>query len=74
MKIGRWRYSGQCLELPGCTSEGESKEEALANIMEAVEGHLEVEQLKRKKELVEITVWKASNGFFKGSGWNCLMS
>jgi predicted RNase H-like HicB family nuclease len=54
-------YSCQCLELPGCISEGETKEEALANVREAIEGYLEafpeeLDQLKRKKELVEITV------------------
>jgi predicted RNase H-like HicB family nuclease len=27
--------------LPGCVSEGETVEEALANIKEAIEGHLE---------------------------------
>ena len=54
-------YSAQCFELPGAISEGESREEALANIKEAIEGYLEafpeeVDQLKRKKELVEITL------------------
>jgi predicted RNase H-like HicB family nuclease len=54
-------YSSQCLELPGAVSEGETRKEALINIKEAIEGYLEafpeeVDQLKRKKELVEITV------------------
>jgi len=54
-------YSVQCLELPGCISEGETREEALLNIREAIEGYLEafpeeLNQLKRKRELVEITV------------------
>lgn len=54
-------YSAQCLELPGAISEGENRKETLANIKEAIEGYLEafpeeVDQLKRKKELVEITV------------------
>jgi len=54
-------YSVQCLELPGCISEGETRKEALANIREAIEGYLEafpeeLEQVKRKRELVEITV------------------
>lgn len=54
-------YSVQCLELPGCISEGETREEALANIREAIEGYLEafpdeMERLKRRKEVVEITV------------------
>jgi len=45
-------YSAQCLELPGCISEGETKKETLANIREAIEGYLEafpeeMEQLKQ---------------------------
>ncbi|MEM2930964.1 MAG: type II toxin-antitoxin system HicB family antitoxin [Thermoproteota archaeon] len=54
-------YSVQCLELPGCISEGETREEALVNIREAIEGYLEafpeeLERLKQRKEMVEITV------------------
>jgi len=54
-------YSVQCLDLPGCISEGETREEALVNIREAIEGYLEafpeeLDQLKRKRELVEVTV------------------
>jgi predicted RNase H-like HicB family nuclease len=54
-------YSAQCLELPGCISEGETREEALENIKEAIKGYLEafpeeVEKAKRKKELVEVVV------------------
>ena len=58
-------YSVQCLELPGAISEGETKKETLANIREAIEGYLEafpeeLAQLKRKRELVQITVWEAA--------------
>jgi predicted RNase H-like HicB family nuclease len=54
-------YSAQCVELLGAISQGESRKQALTNIKEAIEGYLEafpeeVDQLKRKKELVEITV------------------
>jgi predicted RNase H-like HicB family nuclease len=54
-------YSAQVVELPGCISQGESRDEALANIREAIEGYAEafpeeLNQLKRKKELVELTV------------------
>jgi len=54
-------YSAQCLELPGCISEGETREEALENIKEAIMGYLEAfpeeaEKIKEEKELVEIVV------------------
>jgi len=54
-------YSIQCLELPGAISEGETKEEALKNIKEAIRGYLEAfpeeaERLKLKKEVVEVTL------------------
>ncbi len=54
-------YSAQCVELPGAISQGGTRKEALANIREAIEGYLEafpeeLDQLKRKRELVEITV------------------
>jgi predicted RNase H-like HicB family nuclease len=35
-------YSVQCLELPGAISQGETKEEALKNIEEAIEAVLEM--------------------------------
>jgi predicted RNase H-like HicB family nuclease len=35
-------YSAQCLELPGAISQGETKEEALRNVKEAIELVLEV--------------------------------
>ena len=54
-------YSVQCLELLGCISEGETRQEALTNIRDAIEGYLEafpeeLNRLKRKQELVQITV------------------
>jgi len=54
-------YSVQCVELPGVISQGENRRQALANAREAIEGYLEafpeeLDQLKRKRELVEITV------------------
>jgi predicted RNase H-like HicB family nuclease len=39
-------YIAECLELPGCVSEGESEEEALENLTEAVAGVLAVRFLK----------------------------
>lgn len=54
-------YSAQCVELPGAISQGESRKQAIANIREAIEGYLEafpeeLNQLKRRRELVEVTV------------------
>jgi len=34
-------YVVTCPALPGCVSEGESREEALANIRDAIQGYLE---------------------------------
>jgi predicted RNase H-like HicB family nuclease len=34
-------YSAQCIELPGAISQGETREQAIANICEAIEGYLE---------------------------------
>jgi len=36
-------WSASCLDLPGCHSQGESRDEALANIREAIGLCLEVE-------------------------------
>ncbi len=44
---------------PGCLSQGKTKEEALANIKEAVEGWLEVMESKQKIDpdrLTEVSV------------------
>jgi len=34
-------FSVKCLDLPGCISQGETEEEAIENIKEAIEGYLE---------------------------------
>lgn len=54
-------YSAWVLELPGCISQGETRDEALTNIREAIEGYLETRQIMMKKEAkdaepVEITL------------------
>ena len=54
-------YSVQCLELPGAISEGDTKEEALKNIREAIEGYLEAfpeeaSRLKLRKEVLKVTL------------------
>ncbi len=35
-------WVAECPSLPGCVSQGKSKEEAIANIREAIEGYIEV--------------------------------
>ncbi|GIU72902.1 MAG: hypothetical protein KatS3mg003_2381 [Candidatus Nitrosocaldaceae archaeon] len=52
-------YSAQCLELPSAISQGDTKEEAIENIKEAIELVLEVLEEKAKKrgaKLEEVTV------------------
>ncbi len=34
-------YIAECSSLPGCISQGKTREEALANIHEAIQGYLE---------------------------------
>jgi predicted RNase H-like HicB family nuclease len=50
-------YSAQCLELPGAISQGETKEEALRNIKEAIEAVLEVlnQELQGLRAVAEIS-------------------
>ena len=43
-------FVAECPSLPGCVSQGSSREEALANIKEAMEGYLE--SLKKHNEPV----------------------
>jgi predicted RNase H-like HicB family nuclease len=35
-------WVAECPSLPGCVSQGKNKEEAIANIREAIEGYIEV--------------------------------
>lgn len=43
-------FVAECLELPGCVSQGKTKAEALKNIKDAIQGYLE--SLKKHGEKV----------------------
>jgi len=45
-------YYAYCPELPGCHSQGDSLEEAMANIREAIELYLETLSDEERKELL----------------------
>ncbi|MFZ2071060.1 MAG: type II toxin-antitoxin system HicB family antitoxin [Halobacteriota archaeon] len=45
-------YSVHCPALKGCHSQGETREEALRNIQEAIQLYLEVANEKARKEVV----------------------
>ena len=52
-------WSVSCLDLPGCHSQGESRDEALLNIREAIQLWLEVEAEEagvKTAETLELTV------------------
>jgi len=55
------RCSAHCPELVGCHSWGDTEEEAIVNIKEAIVGYIEVinekiEQAKRNAKVVEVLV------------------
>jgi predicted RNase H-like HicB family nuclease len=41
-------YIAECLDLPGCVSQGSTRKEAMKNIRDAIKGYLE--SLKKHKE------------------------
>jgi predicted RNase H-like HicB family nuclease len=41
-------FWAECRELPGCASQGESVEEALAMIKDAIKGHIEIAKTRKK--------------------------
>ena len=54
-------YSAWVLELPGCISQADSKQQTITNIKEAIEGYLQARQIVMKKEVkgaepIEITL------------------
>ena len=58
---GEDRYIvAECPSLPGCVSQGKTREEALKNIQEAIEGIIEVRKTQKlpipSPDIVEISV------------------
>jgi len=53
-------YAVRCLEVPGAISQGETKEEALKNIKEAIELVLEVlhEELEQSQKISNVEITK----------------
>ncbi len=52
-------YVAEVPALPGCLSQGKTREEAIANIKEAIEGWLEVMESKQsfdRSHLIELAV------------------
>lgn len=55
-------FVAECPALPGCASQGRTREEAIANIREAIEGWLEVQEERGAEaaragvEIVEVAV------------------
>ena len=51
-------YSVGCIGLPGCWSQGETEEEAIANIKDAIKAYLEVaEELFQAEDVREVEVF-----------------
>ena len=50
-------YAAFCPELPGCTSAGDTEEEALDNIKEAIELYFQQDEMPlNNKHLYELTI------------------
>jgi predicted RNase H-like HicB family nuclease len=52
-------YAAEVPALPGCLSQGKTRDEAIANVKEAVEGWLEVMEAKRSvagRRTIEVVV------------------
>lgn len=48
-------YVAEIPALPGCLSQGKTREEAIANITEAIEGWLEVMESKQQLDAAHLT-------------------
>ena len=50
------KFVAECPSLPGCVSQGDSREEAVGNITDAIEGY--IASLKRRGEPVPPSIWE----------------
>ena len=50
------KFVAECPSLPGCISQGDSRDEALANIKDAIAGYLE--SLRKHNEPIPPSVWE----------------
>lgn len=50
------QFVAECPSLPGCISEGGSREEAVANIKDAIAGYLE--SLRKHDEPIPPSIWE----------------
>jgi len=60
IEIDEEGYYAYCPELPGCHTQGDSLEEALANIKEAVELYVETLTEDERKELLSKEIFTAA--------------
>jgi predicted RNase H-like HicB family nuclease len=49
-------FIAECPSLPGCISQGQTRDEALANVRDAVEGYLE--SLRKHGDAIPPSIWE----------------
>jgi predicted RNase H-like HicB family nuclease len=66
-------FAAEVPALPGCLSEGKTREEAIANVKEAIEGWLEVMEAKQAidtERTIEVIVgWQNASGCLPEQKW-----
>ena len=51
-------FVAECPSLPGCVSQGATRDEALANVKDAIAGYLE--SLRKRNEPIPPSIWEAT--------------
>lgn len=49
-------FVAQCPSLPGCVSQGKTRDEAIANVKDAISGYLE--SLRKHNEPIPPSIWE----------------